>query len=241
MSTSRRDFMKLFGTSVAALLLARCKLKNQAESDMPMYGCYQPTALPITATPVPPLSALGRLRVCWMSFGELVQKTIGAVNSGSSEDDFGQGLISEHRAALDLLVADGKLTASVADLVQEAYAAAVYHVWRSNVPMTCYITAGPVYAPDSAAVLVRQSDELSLMAERGVIDPATLAKAQAALEHDLAFYALTDEDLQALYDRLSSRGGGYPAFDQLELDITPDARAAAQFILDLLTKSGDPA
>jgi hypothetical protein len=145
----------------------------------------------------------------------------------------------DHRTALDKLVTAGELSPAVADLVQEAYTAAVYHVWRSNVPITCYEPVIVDYSPSSAGILVKQSEILGQIARQGTIDPETLAKAQTALEHDMAFYDLSDADLQALYDRLimdsQAAGQPVPSFEALQLELTPDARAAAQFILDILT------
>ena len=148
-------------------------------------------------------------------------------------------MIVDHRTALDELVTAGEISISVADLVQESYEAATYHVWRSNALITCYEPMMVDYAPSSAGVLVKQSEVLGQIAAQGTIDPETLAKAQTAMEHDMAFYDLSDEEVQALYDRViqESRelGQPIPSFDVLELELTPDARDAAQFILDLLT------
>jgi hypothetical protein len=225
MSISRRDFMKLVGVSVASLTLTRCRF-------LPV-TCYAP--MPPSPYPTDPQTARDRLRACWLRFDELVQKTQEESTQGVTENTFDKQLVSEHRAALDELVATGELTPAVADLVQEAYDAAIYHLWRSNVLITCYITAGPYYAPESASVIVQQSEILSQLASQGTIDPETLAKAQAALEHDMAFYALTEEDLQTLYERLGTDGQPYPSFEDVELEVTPEVKAAAKFILDVLT------
>jgi hypothetical protein len=229
MSLSRRDFMKVVGISVASLALTHC---------IPFgVTCYAP--LPPSPYPTEPISTRDRLRRCWLSFGELAQATIEEANQGSTETTFGQGLVAEHRAALDELVANGELTASVANLIQEAYDAAVYHVWRSNAPMTCYEPMIVDYAPVSASILVQQADALEQVASQNGIDPATLEKARTALEHDLAFYALTEEEVTSLYDRIinewQTQGGTTPSFENLELEITPDAQTAAQFIISLLT------
>jgi hypothetical protein len=228
MTISRRDFMKLFGVSVASLLMTRCRVFP------PIATCY--AALPPTPGVLTPRD---RLRKCWLSFDDLAQRTQEAATAGNSEDIFGQQLISNHRGALDELVASGELTAPVADLVHEAYVAAIYHVWRSNAPITCYEPLFVNYAPVSANLLVQQSDILNELSTQSTIDPETLAKAQAALEHDMAFYALSDADVQALYAQVmkasQEQGQPIPSFDQLQLEVTPDAKAAAQFIIDLLT------
>ena len=233
MPLSRRDFMKLFGVTAASILLTRCR--GLATETPPTPTCYAPTAPPID-TPSISSSARERLRLTWLRFGELSQKTI----SGENPDNaLGQQMAADHRAALDELVTSREISASVADLVQESYAAAVYHVWRLNAPITCYKMAMVNYAPSSADVLVKQSEALNQIAAQGTIDPATLAGAQAALEHDLAFYDLSDEEVKALYDRLirESQVGGQsiPSFEALQLELTPEARDAARFILDILT------
>ena len=251
MSISRREFMKLVGVSVASLALTRCRFA-------PFATCYAP--LPPTPT-VPPL-AMQRLRLCWLSFGELAQAAVDefrqvvppsiepipqtviegvkptAAPKTTSENGFGQQLSARHRQALDEIVSTGELTRAVAELVQEAYDAAVYHVWRSNAPITCYAPVIVNYAPVSADTLVRQSEVVSELASQGNIDPQTLANAQAAIEHDMAFYALTDAEVNSLYDHLiaesQSQSLGVPAFENVELEVTPDARAAARFIINLL-------
>jgi hypothetical protein len=232
MSISRRDFMKLVGVSVASLTLTRCR---------PFVSCYTPTPPPLcyapTAAPQP--SARERLRRCWLRFGELAQATIEESDQGSTENTFGQQLVTEHRAALDELIAAGELAPVVTNLVQEAYDAAVYHIWRSNALMTCYEPMIVDYAPVSAEALVRQSEALSGLAAQGNIDPQTLSNVQTALEHDMAYYALTDEEVDSLYDRLlaewQTQQQTVPAFEDVNLEATPDAKAAAQFIINLLT------
>ncbi len=231
MSISRRDFIKLFGVSVASLLVTRCK---PIALTPPTPTCYAP--LPPTPEALTPRD---RLRKCWLSFSELAQRTQDAATEGNSEDDFGQQLNSDHRTALDELVVSGELTAPVADLVHEAYAAAVYHVWRSHAPITCYEPMFVDYAPVSANTLVQQSGILNDLATQSTIDPETLAKAQAAIEHDMAFYALSQEDVQTLYEQVittsQEQGQPVPSFEELQLEISSDAKAAAQFIIDLLT------
>ena len=237
MSTSRRDFMKVFGAGLASLLLTRCRWRP------PVASCYTPIPV-VYPTPTPiPLDARGRLRLCWLRFDKLAQSTRDESNNGSTSNVLGQQLNSEHRAALDELVASGDLTAPVADLVQEAYDAALYHVWRSNTLITCYEPAVVDYAPTSAQVLVQQSGVLEQLSARGSIDPQTLAKARAALEHDLAYYSLSNTEVQVLYERVvqeaHDQGQRFPSFEELQLEVTPDVRAAAQFLVDLLAEDGE--
>ncbi len=240
MRLTRRDFMSVFGVSIASLLLTHCKWEESLTphpTDTPMRSCYLPTALSPTETPTPKaLSARVRLRLCWLSFTELAQKTAQAYTDGSENVDASRQDLSErHKLALAELVASGVVSQPVADLIQEGYDAALYHVWRSNALITCYITSGPIYATRSAETLIRQIETLDQISRQGSIDPVTLAKARQALEHDLAFYSLSETELQALYSELSSGGKSYPPFEEVEVDIPLEAQAAAKFIIDLLT------
>ncbi|MFH2103467.1 MAG: hypothetical protein ABIJ39_08970 [Chloroflexota bacterium] len=235
MSVSRRDFMKIFGASIASLLLARCNWDGIAN---PFVSCYAP-AIPPGLIPSRLDSARARLRLLWMGFPELAEK---ARSAYSGSDDIwdntrGEQMLTDHRLALDVLVSSGEISAPVADLVHEAYAAAVYHTWRSNVPVTCYVTMIMDYTPVSADILIQQALVLSELASQGTIDSNTLATAQAALEHDLAFYALSEEDVQALYNQLYRESQPFPEFEDLNLELTPEAQAAAEFIIGLLTRT----
>lgn len=240
MSMSRRDFMKFVGISISSLLLTNCR--RQAPTPPPAtIACYLVAAPPPDDTPTNTklTDPKAKLRAYWLSFGDLASKTQAGNAQDSSEDTYGQELIEGHRAALDELISAGALTRVAADLVEEAYEAAVYHVWRSNSMMTCYLTAGPTFAPESAQSLVQQSEALDQLASQGTIDPQTLETARQALEHDMAFYTLSNDQVQALYqsltDELNAQGQGIPEFADVELDVSPDAKAAAQFIIDLLT------
>ena len=155
-------------------------------------------------------------------------------------DPFGLQLIAEHRLALDDFVSAGEITAPVADLVQEAYTAAIDHVWLLNSRVTCYTPVPVNYAPASADTLVRQAEILGQITKQGTLDANTLARAQAAIEHDMAFYALSSEDVDELYNQIlqqaQNSGTPIPPFENVDLEPTPEARAAAQFIIDLLTE-----
>jgi hypothetical protein len=223
MNISRRDFMKVFGASVASLLMTGCRIPFGAT-------CYAPMPPPTDT-----VTTRGRLRALWLRFNELAQDT--SADYAKAETEMGEWT-AQHRYLLDMLFASGALTAPVTDLVQEAYTAALYHVWRSNAPITCYEPMIVDYQPVSAQVLVQQSQALSEASSQGNVDPETLSKARAALEHDMAYYALSEADVQALYDRLiaewQNNNQPAPGFDALPLELTPDAKAAAQFIVDLL-------
>ena len=230
MNLSRRDFIKLFGITVASLTMTRCKFPPLA-AETP-----GPTATP---TPLPPRDML---RLCWQRFDELAQTTVELSDTGEEymENALGEQLVADHRHALAELVAAGESTQPVADLVQEGYEAAVYHVWRSNIPVTCYEPVIVDYEPASARVLVQQSEMLNEFAQAGEIDPETLAQAQAALEHDMAFIAMSDADIDLLYQQMiadwENQSINIPSFADLSLEPSAEAIAAARFIIELLTE-----
>jgi hypothetical protein len=241
MPMPRRNFMQLLGVSLGSMLLARCQQTGTPEPTfVTCYEVVMPTPTPGTPTPRS-FAARERLRLCWLRFDELAQETRTAAESGDPDwQDYSlpTRMESDHDLALKELIATGEITLPIADLIQEAYSAAVYHIWRSNVPMTCYEPMMIDYAPAGAASLLQQSDVLAEIVDGATIAPETLAKAQTALEHDLAYYALTDAEVQALYDRLLEEyresGTLIPSFEDVALTLTPDVKAAAQFLLDVL-------
>jgi hypothetical protein len=95
----------------------------------------------------------------------------------------------------------------------------------------------PEYTISSAVQFVQQA---GILEEAGSqIDAATLEQARAALEHDMAFVALSSEEVQALEDRIvaeTGESGGWPDFSALDLETTPEAKEAADFLVTLLTE-----
>jgi hypothetical protein len=242
MPVQRRDFMKVFGISLGSLLLARCQVPWDSS---PQQTCYAPSPITPTTTPIRSgsLSPRERLHLGWLRFGELARKAaepIGTPGSGGTSESFAAQIRADHRAALDELVAVGEISATMADLLQEAYAAAVFHIWRSNAPLTCYLV-GPIgFTPASADDLVAQAAALNQVAEGTPIPAETLAKIRSALEHDLAYYALSDAEVEALYAQLREEyadpNGGIPDFADVQLNLSPDVIAAAEFLVAVLAE-----
>jgi len=57
------------------------------------------------------------------------------------------------------------------------------------------------------------------------------------IREQLALQVLLGQEVDALYNRLFEEYPQYsdiPSFDQLELEVTPEMEAAAQFLVDLL-------
>lgn len=178
-----------------------------------------------------------RLRSCWLRLDWLAEEA-GVLDDSERGVQARMSLVAEHRAALDELVALEELIADVADHVQGAYFEVAYHVWRANCGMTCYVVApGPDYTPTSSVQLVRQVELLADLADDDTIDQAAVVRAQAAIERDIAFHNLSNEQVQALYDELIKAAGDsydYPPFNDLDLEITPEDAEAARFLVELL-------
>jgi len=211
MSVSRRDFIKVLGLSLAWIAVTRCGLiSRDREDDTPR----------------------GRLRRTWAQLELLGERTGKDFEEAEKLRD---QLGDDHKAILDELVASGELEQPVADQIQEAFQAAAYHIWRANAPITCYEPSpGPNYTPASSDQLARQSEILIEMAEKGKIEPATVAQAESAILRDIAFLGLTDEETEAFYIDLSQAAEPIYDFDKVEVEITPEAEAAARFLVDLL-------
>ena len=115
--------------------------------------------------------------------------------------------------------------------------AAADHVLWSNAPITCYKPTMPDYTPTGAGQLVQQAEILEDLRDDATVDQDVVAKARAAIERDIAFLTLSDDEWQALYDELATAAGDtydFPDFDDLELEITPEAAEAARFLVELL-------
>jgi hypothetical protein len=217
MTPTRREFIKNVGIAMASLVMARC-VPSRGGDDSPERECG---------------SARDCLRQCWLRLDWLAVQIRQDYERGAQARD---GLITQHRADLDDLVAAGELDAAVAEYVQAAYAEAVGHVWLLNGNVMCYESV-PLYTPDSADRLMQQAKLLAGLAESGDFDSDAVARAQAAIERDIAFLSLSSEETQALYDELIAAAGDsyeFPSFDELDLDIPLEAAAAARFLADLL-------
>lgn len=234
MSLSRRDFIKVFGISLATSLLAGCRIINA--SSLPTLN---PAWRPIRQ----------KIRQCWRCFGALAKKASrGQNSSGTAQEDILAPWIAAHEAAIQELVAAGGLESPVADLIQEAYQAAVQYVWKSNQPpfpddrsVTCYFVITLPSPSDTAKLVVEQSRALGELAMQGDINPATLSRMQAALEQDFTYYTLSPEEVETLSKQLMTERemnekrslSPFPP----DMEISPEAQAAARFLVELLATS----
>lgn len=218
MSLKRREFIKSMGVGFAYLMLARCTSWD---------GGTDPTQSQH-------LSNKERIRQCWSSLGDLAEQTL---EDFEFAEQLKAELITNHRIALDKLIAAGEISAAGADQVQNAFQEAAYHVWRLNAPITCYEPAVIDYAPTSRGQLAQQVALLSELAMQGDVNLNTITHAQAAIEKDIAFLGLTDEDEQSLYEKLITDAGeihNYPPFDELDLEVSLTTIEAARFLVEVL-------
>jgi hypothetical protein len=222
MSPTRRQFIRNVGIALATLVMGRCQ--------PPV-----PTTLP-TSTMLPKHPIRNRLRDCWLAFERLAKQTRESQNDPDAGEAALRELRAKHQAALDEMVSTDELSPAVAEQVQAAFDAASYHIWRSNTLITCYAPALINYSPTSSAQLVEQSAALAAMAQSSALEPSTVEKAQAAIERDIAFLNLSQDDVQLLYDSLITAAGGpgVPPFDEVELGVTAEAIEAARFLVSLL-------
>jgi hypothetical protein len=211
MHLTRREFIKNVGLAVASLAMARCFLITETKD-----------------------SGRGRLRRCWLLLDWLAQETQrNPIHSNRLQDQ----LVADHCTHLNDLVATGELEPAVADQLQAAFEKAAYHAWCINTSRNCYPSIEPNYTSPSAGQLMQQVSILARTAEHGEMDAEAIAQAQAAIERDIAFLALSEKETQALYDALAEAGGnphGFPPFEELELEIPPQATEAARFLVEVL-------
>jgi len=209
MSLTRREFIQGVGLAAASLALLRC-----------------------SAPPFQDASPRGRLRMAWIRLDWLSQQC-----TWDPQNPARQRLIALHRTAAADLVAAGELSPEVADDLDAAYDAATSHVQCIRAPITCYLTIMVDYHPASSEQLTTQADLLAEMADQANLDPAAVAQAQAAIERDIAYLSLPWDERQVLVEPFTEaalQGAPIPPFDEIELEITPETREAARFLVELL-------
>ena len=235
MTFPRRDFIKQVGIALASMMMVRCTASPGGTQPDPDPNST-PAPTPPSTPECVPFQATGespreRLRRCWTSLDWL---------AGQAQNDFKCGeraqeqLVTAHRAVLDDLAGGGELRTEVGAYVHAEFDEAVSHVYRSSAPISCYESAGPIYRYESRSQLVEREKQLDEMASSGSISPETVAQVQAALERDIAFLNLSQAE-EMPYTRLAMTGGDYPAYDELDLEIEPEAAEAATFLFALLS------
>lgn len=166
MATSKRSFIRYVGLMLGSILATRCAPT-----------CY--TQTPPTPTPLSSGDPLWEaLRVCWMDLQDPRLQTF-------EDTDFTRELRRRHADALAALVAEEGLHPTVAENIGIAFEQGMAHVQRQMA--SCYMLIPPEFAPREE--LVNQVAVLGEMAATSEIDPSTVARAQEALERDIAWLA----------------------------------------------------
>jgi hypothetical protein len=232
---TRREFIRTFGAAVAALLGA-----GWLQGCAPTPTCYAPALpTPIAGGLAQRHPAWGRVRQYWLDLPARSPAELTGSEGG-------------HRTALDGLVAAGEVDAAVADQLQLAYGeAAGYYRAAREIPPTCYeptmVPPGCYVAPTPStcyeapalaqgrAALVRQLEALQEIAVGGGLDPATVTKARATIEQDIALFELVAAlesrpiaEHRAEEDRIAGE------FTSSGLTPPPEAVQAARILVDLL-------
>lgn len=224
MADDRRNFIKRFGITLGSLIvsgsLPGCATENQIKkrSDPP---------------PTPRGPEWEALRQSWLDLSD--QRTRDALSNDfwsalRQDGDFATArsrLGKKHHGILDRMVARGQLEKTVAEHMQVAFEEAAFHIVRSRA--TCYMMIPVEYAPREN--LLQQTEAL-----RGVssdLDPATVAKAQAAIAQDVAFFEIFEAG-KSRYDQ--SLADKYKAGN---LEASPEALEAARLLTLLFVEPSD--
>ena len=106
MHSSRRDFFKSIGISLASLVMAQC-IPLQSQGD----------------------TAKNRLRECWLRLDWLAQESQRSYEHGEKARE---QLLSDHRATLEEILALEELDSAIVEQLQVTFKEAVHHVWASR-------------------------------------------------------------------------------------------------------------
>ena len=265
MSYSRRDFMKVMGVALAALVTTRCVTFENLEHSINNWHSSG--------------SGEERLRNCWLDLKKLYELDSEILSNGSNGRVERNQLISDHRTALKDLTTAGTLKQDVADEIDVAFSAAADYIWwlraRMYLYSVCYTATapgGPTPAPNSvvadrmasyvrvsAGQLFNQSIILAKMAPTSDINSDTVAEAQAAIERDVEFINKVNDEAgassvaDAVYGNPLPNDAAWKLFRQLhgadadpngdinfetaQFDISPQASEAAHFLVTLLTET----
>jgi hypothetical protein len=202
----------------------------------PAITCY--TVVPGTPVPTGQIvwtEAWQNLAAPWYSLDALA-KAAGDDKKGPEMLD---RLIAEHQKAVQVLVNTGEIDAEVGADLQAAFEGAAYHVWRRNSNLTCYAAVQPPdYEFASRTGLTEQAKVLAEMSERSSIDEATVAKAEAAIERDITFLAMSTEDRQQLLETVraaAGTSGQYPELSDVDMEVPESAVKAAHLLIQVLS------
>lgn len=225
-SQDRRNFIRGFGATLGSLIVSGSLSGCGRRKDVRLSGTGNVVSSqddPTTNVRRMSTPEWEELRQCWLSLKGL--------NSGNLEWTLEADrtvvdaeVRKRHKALIDRLVATGQVEEAVARQMETAFVGAFAHVVRSMA--TCYFVIPPEYGPRED--LLEQADALRKVS--GDVDPATVAKAEAALAQDIAFLDLFNGS------NGGSLIGGYNAG---ALNVSPEALEAARLLTRLFSEKPD--
>jgi hypothetical protein len=240
MSQDRRNFIRGFGATLGSLIVS---------GSLPGCGPKKNTG-PQTnsedATEVDPpsngrtLSApeWGQLRQCWLSLKTLASDDV-EIEVVDGQVVVEAEILKRHQAVIDRLVAAGQMDEFVARHMHVAFGEAIDHVLRAR--NICYYVGVPPEAVPRKDLL-QQADTLSRMSVD--LDPSTVAKAQAAIAQDIAFFETFNT--YTPFTPVKTYKGRRPNSAQLKADFkagkleaSPEALEAARLLTRLFAETAD--
>jgi hypothetical protein len=231
MSPTGREFMRQLGVALASLLATRCTTPEQTPTSTAIPLPVDPTRAAAEVTQQARGDAGEGVRGAWLALESLAAQT---EEDSQRAETLKRRLTRDHRAALDGLVRSGALAEGAAGHVQVAFEEAAEHVWMVAVPVMCYKEVQLDYRPASREDLIARTEAL---AQTQDVDPETVALAQAAVAQDVAFLALSRDEARSLHAKIiedTGSGTPIPPLEDVELEITPQAMEAAQFLVRAL-------
>lgn len=135
----------------------------------------------------------------------------------------------------------------MAEIIQEAYVRVLIQIENktpinktgedgTNTFTTCYDITFLSIEKSYRGSLLEQLQALEEIRTSNSVDAETLADLRAAIEREMVYFALTGVEGAALFDTRYGVGDiSFETEDNLS-EMFPDARAAAQFLIDLLVE-----
>lgn len=230
MPQDRRSFIKRFGATLGSLIVSGSFPGCGPKKDK---GLADPKPEDKTEKgPSPYVRTLSvpeweHVRQCWLSLRNLSQDDV------SFRKDNGKvvleiAVVKEHQRLMDDLVKTGQLEASVAEYVQMAFTQAAGHIvaWKMT---SCYL--GIPFEAGPREDLLKQADVLHRVS--GDLDPTTVAKAQAAITQDMAFFEAFRAGNRAYDESLAD------SYNAGNLKASPEALEAARLLTQLFAEKAD--
>jgi len=226
MTHDRRSFIKRFGVTLGSLIVS---------GSLPGCGPRKGKMETDRSSNTRPLSApeWGQLRQCWLDLRDLdVPEILGnniieAMRQHTNVRALARdSLAKDHRAVLEALIEKGHLEEPIARQMQTAFEEAASQVISSA--GSCY--AFPPFERKVREDLMQRT--VALNKTSADLDPATVAKAQAAIAQDLTFFATLNEghyDYSLLDKDFTAR----------HLTASPEALEAARLLTRLLAETPD--